>query len=162
MNWTPNGPIPGENMTSDVKNYPWHRPPQFANLDDAIDAVASKLCSEEGCNVLLTNIELGAPISSLVETLVLAGVMKGRWTIDMGILLAGPISHIMVLLAKAYGIKYNLGIDKKVRVGVAFAKGFQPKAINPEKAAKAADSVDIEAVKEKAGGLMAAKPGSIR
>ena len=29
----PSGPIPGENFTSDERNYPWHRPPEYTDMD---------------------------------------------------------------------------------------------------------------------------------
>ena len=29
----PSGPIPGENFTSDERNYPWHRPPEYTDTD---------------------------------------------------------------------------------------------------------------------------------
>ncbi len=41
------GPIPGENYTSDTKNYPWHRPPEFDDLDKAIDYIGKRLTKEE-------------------------------------------------------------------------------------------------------------------
>ena len=40
------------------------------------------------------------------------GVSKGYWTVDFGILLAGPIAKILTIFAKSFGIEFNLGIDR--------------------------------------------------
>ena len=32
-------PIPGENYTAETKNYPWHRPPDIVDYDEAIDFI---------------------------------------------------------------------------------------------------------------------------
>ena len=34
------GPIPGENFTSETKNYPWHRPPEITDYDEALEFAA--------------------------------------------------------------------------------------------------------------------------
>jgi len=108
---TPNGPIPGENYTSDTKNYPWHRPPEVTNLDDAIQLSAKQLMDEEKSTGLLTMMQMGTPISLLTDIFVTSGIGAGKWTPDYAILLAGPVSHIMMLMAKAEGIEPDLGID---------------------------------------------------
>lgn len=107
------GPIPGENFTSDTRNYPWHRPPEYTNIDKALSMCAKKLFNGETARGLLTMMEMGAPITALTSAFVLSGVGGGKWTPDYALLLAGPVSHMMVLLAKANDIEYNLGIENK-------------------------------------------------
>ena len=53
------GPIPGANYTSDTKNYPWHRPPDFTNLDDAIEDSVKKLTRKKSVFGLISMMQNG-------------------------------------------------------------------------------------------------------
>lgn len=150
-NQVQNGPIPGENYTSDTKNYPWHRPPKYTNLDDAIEHSYKKLMEKP--NGLLTMIKAGIPIPGLVELFLLNGMSKGNWTPDFMILMAGPIAHIMYLMAKEAKITPNMDLEEKgPHIGpswVDMMDEIQKKSSGVKKL-----DVDIEKVKEAAGGFM--------
>lgn len=105
------GPIPGENFTADTKNFPWHRPPQYTNMDDAIEAVIKKVMDDESSDAFLTMIEMGFSIVDVAQLLVQSGVGAGKWSVDFGILLAGPIAHILVIMCRGYGLEFDLGVD---------------------------------------------------
>ena len=62
------GPIPGENYTSDTKNYPWHRPPEYDDLDKAIEYIGKRLTNQEYAVGVLTMLEAGIPIVCLLYT----------------------------------------------------------------------------------------------
>lgn len=120
------GPIPGENFTSDPRNYPWHRPPDFTDLDEALKAASKKIFGKETSRGLLTMMEMGVPITVLTSAFVLSGIGGGKWTPDYALLLAGPVSHMMVLLAKSEEIDYKLGIEETVTPpGAAYFKEIQ-------------------------------------
>lgn len=142
-----NGPIPGENYTSDTKNYPWHRPPKYTDLDDAIEFAYKKLMSNpEG---LLTLMELGMPIVVLTELFLLNQMGQGMWTPDYMILMAGPVAHIMYLMGKGYGIEPNMDIFKKKNytTGTFFKK---VKKLNEEKVKSLGGKVDLSMIQEAA------------
>lgn len=107
------GPIPGENYTSDTKNYPWHRPPEITDLDQAIELIAKRVFSEPLCFNIITMLELGAPVISVSGMMLMQGISAGKWTVDYAILLSGPTCHIIQILAESYGIKYNMGLEFK-------------------------------------------------
>lgn len=149
------GPIPGENFTSDTKNYPWHRPPEYTDLDQAIEASFKKLTADDAAFGLLTVIEMGATIADMTQAFVMSGVGAGKWTPDFAILLAGPVSHIMYLMAKGYGIDCDLGIEEKSKAPTtAFFKAASK--LDKEKVSDVADSLDVEQFKGKVppGGFM--------
>ncbi len=106
-----NGPIPGENFTSDTRNYPWHQPPQYTSIDDALDMMSDKMVKKDVANSLLTIVELGVPLYKVASMLVMAGVMNGKWTPDFALLLVGPITRVLELLCIGYGVDYNIGIE---------------------------------------------------
>jgi hypothetical protein len=121
----PSGPIPGENYTSDTRNYPWHRPPEFTDLDKAIDMIAKRLLSEEGHGAVVM-MKAGMDIATITEMFLMSGIGAGKWTVDFALLLAGPVSHILCLMAEAYDIDYDLGIeDKRPKQTAAFLKEIQ-------------------------------------
>ena len=107
------GPIPGENFTSDTKNYPWHRPPEFDDLDKAIEYVSSKITKSNTSISLMALAKSGVPLVSLSQIILMQGMSRGKWSPDYALLMAGPVTHILSLMAKAGGFKYDLGIEEK-------------------------------------------------
>lgn len=105
------GPIPGENFTSDTKNYPWHRPPEITDFDKAIEAAMKQLSERTSAYNLLNTISIGIPLSTLATMFVTSGIGAGKWTPDFAILLAGPVCRIMELMAKDAKVDYTLGLD---------------------------------------------------
>jgi hypothetical protein len=94
-------------------------------------------------------IEAGLPITDLTQTFIMSGIGNGKWTLDFGLLLAGPVAHIMQIMAKSYGLKYDLGLDDKVKPNSsAFFKVVSE--INRAKAAAAgrATSDQIDDIQE--------------
>lgn len=157
-----NGPIPGENYLADTKNFPWHRPPEITDLDTAIEESLKKLTSEDGSIGVLTMLEMGVDVATLTDIFVTKGIGAGKWTPDFAILLAGPISHIIVLMAKGYGIDYDLGIeDKKIRATKPLFEEL--KKINKNKAVEVGEEVQgqLATIQEKSkSGFMSATPPS--
>lgn len=147
----PQGPIPGENFTSDRKNYPWHRPPQHTDLDTAIEDVYKRLMTDEDTSTgILTMIEMGTDISTITDMIVHSGIGAGKWTPDFALLLAGPVAHIIYLMAKGYGLDPKLGWEPKRTVPTI---GFfqQMKKINEASVRSALTGIDIDTEMKLAG-----------
>lgn len=108
-----NGPIPGENYTTDTKNFPWHRPPQYTHPDDAIEYAIKWILDDERSDGYMTMLEIGWSIVDVTQMFIMNGVGKGLWTFDMGLIIAGPVSHLLVIMARGYDIDFDLGIKKE-------------------------------------------------
>lgn len=106
------GPIPGANMTADRKSLPWHRPPLFSDVNKALDHASKNLTQWKTANSVLTIVELGIPLYKIAGLIVMAGVMKGKWTVDIGIMMVGPLTKIIELMCIGFNVKYELGIDE--------------------------------------------------
>lgn len=106
-----NGPIPGENYTSDTRNYPWHRPPDTTTIDQGIDFAYQQILDPDNVHGLLAMLHMGIDIATLTDIFLTGGISSGKWTVDIALLMAGPVSHIIYLVAKGSGINPNLGID---------------------------------------------------
>lgn len=139
------GPIPGENYTSDTKNYPWHRPPEHTDVDEAIEAAFEKLSSPEAAPGMLTMVEAGMTIATLTDMFLTSGMGKGKWTMDTALLMAGPVAHIMCLMCKSYGIKYDLGVKNKQKsTTVAYFNEIKADKKKKDEMMKAVQTVTLD------------------
>lgn len=165
--YIPSGPIPGENFTSDTKNYPWHRPPEHTDMDKAIEATMKQLSTRETTYSLLTVAQAGVPITTIADIFLTNGIGAGKWTPDMALLLAGPVSHIMKIMAEDAGIEYQMGLDDDPLPTINFLKAKSE--IDPKKAVNVAENVaaqedafrmDVQKQAQKMGGFAGMpKPG---
>jgi hypothetical protein len=106
------GPIPGENYTSDTKNYPWRQPPEFSDIDEALDYMSSRMTQFKVANGLLTMAEMGFPLYKISSMVLMQGVGEGKFTPDFALLLAGPVTRIIELMCIGFDVEYDLGINE--------------------------------------------------
>ncbi len=110
------GPVPGENYTSDTKNYPWHRPPEFTKPDEAIDYLTKMFMREEASASVIGMLELQFDIVTITDLLITKGIAQGKWAVDLGLIIAGPVSHMLVIMAKGFDVPYQMGLKKNITV----------------------------------------------
>lgn len=110
------GPIPGENYLTDTKNYPWHRPPDLIDYDESVSYMMDLIDEPEQIELVFAMLQIDAHISTVVSTLLLQAISKGKFTIDIAMLISGPIARYIEIQAKNSGIKYEMGIDDKDRM----------------------------------------------
>lgn len=103
------GPIPGENYTSDTKNYPWHRPPEIVDYDDIVAYVIGQMNEPRTFSLALTMMEAGASITGVVSMLNMINISDGKYPIDTSILAAGPIARYLQIMAKANDVDARVG-----------------------------------------------------
>lgn len=108
----PNAPIPGANYTSNPQNWPWHRPPDITDMDEALDYIVKDLTGSQKGMEYMTLIETGFPITTITSMTILRAIGNGKFTVDYGVLLAGPIARIIEIMAKSYNIEYELGVEE--------------------------------------------------
>lgn len=107
------GPIPGANYTSDTRNWPWHRPPDITDTDEALEHVMEVLTETNAGMRYMSLIEAGTPLTTITDMIVTLGVGRGKFSIDFAILIAGPVTRMLEIMAKSYKIDYDLGIDEE-------------------------------------------------
>lgn len=122
-------PIPGENYTSDTKNYPWHRPPEITDYDTAIEFAMTGLMDEDTSVTYMTLLESGVDVVTATDIFVTLGIGAGQWTPDMAVLIAGPVSRILEIMAKHHGIDFKLGTEvSPPRVTAAYLNAIRQEA----------------------------------
>ena len=109
-------PIPGGNFTSETRNYSWHRPPDLVDYDEAVGYLIEKIDEPEQVELVFAMLGIDAHITTVVTTLLLQAVSKGKLGIDLAVLIAGPLARYIEIVAKDAGIAYEMGIENKDRV----------------------------------------------
>lgn len=151
--------IPGMGMTSEMGSRPWQRPPEFNTLDEAIPLYMSALANDKFINSFIESLEVGMPVTSLVDVMIKTSVMEGKHTIDVGMLVAPIMVETLLTLAERSGIDYVSGLeeeDEKTITPTAMRKmlnkAFESPAITEEQL-EAREEMQ-EAVKDVPKGLL--------
>ena len=105
------GAIPGENFTSDVRNYPWHRPPDLTDYDEIVEDLLLKVSSKDVLPGVMTSLSVGASVAALTDYIILYNIGEGRFSIDMGMLAAGPLARYIQIMADEFNVDYDMGLD---------------------------------------------------
>lgn len=104
-------PIPGMALTAELGGRPWQNPPRYTTVEDTIDYYISRMSTDEFEAQLLDVLEMGVPVTSIVEVTQLTGVMQGMHSVDVGILVAPILMEFIMLVADAAGVEYNSGLE---------------------------------------------------
>lgn len=107
----PRAPIPGANYTSDTRNYPWHRPADIENYDEAVANTLNRLDTPSGASLVYSLLDLDMSIALVTSAMLQQAISKGVMHIDMAILIAGPVARGIEVFAKAHDLKYEMGAD---------------------------------------------------
>jgi len=94
-------PIPGESLTGDPENrQAWERPPQYTDINEALQDTFLELTSEEIYEDLLDQIRDGFPLDELTQYILFKGYSAGYWTTDLMLLMAEPVLYLLIALAE--------------------------------------------------------------
>jgi hypothetical protein len=108
-------PVPGMSMTHELGARPWQQPPQQSSVEEALQYYLPRMQEDAFTDNLLNVIEMGMPLTTLANTIQLAGVMEGRHTADVGILIMPVLIEMMQLVAEAEGIEYVTGMERDLK-----------------------------------------------
>lgn len=117
---TPNfkGPIPGANLLADPRKYPWHRPPEIIEYDEAVDYMLNKISEDEQSELIYSLLQIDINVPTIVSSLLMQAISRGKIPIDLAVLVAGPMARYIEIIAKMEGYKYDMGLDDSDRIKV--------------------------------------------
>ena len=101
-------PIPGQSLTNDPDNpYPWESPPEFVNVNTAIDSIVMNMLGDEEklANIIEVLASGEIPIAGIAQIILEDGFRRGRYNPDLMLLLAEPLMVILMALAERAGIR---------------------------------------------------------
>lgn len=106
MKYNPfDAPIPGQSLTDEPQNYPWEHPPRYTNINEAAEAIFSRITEDDAALNMLAMLKSGVPVEAIVRTLIFAGFSEGKFNPDLGILLAPIVMAMIVGIAKRAKLK---------------------------------------------------------
>ena len=152
-------PVPGQSLTKEPGKYPWESPAQFNNIDEAMQHYMNRFQDEKVMFNLFSLMEAKVPITTIAESMILHGFAEGLYTPDVGMLVANDLMEVLVAMAEAAEIPYELGARDDM--SEEYRRAGQLKAVMAER-----EKGDVPKVKEvieeakpqpapKQGGLMA-------
>ena len=98
-------PIPGQSLTNNPDNpYPWEQPPQFTELQPAIDALFIDMTEPESYSGIVQMARRGTPISDITQFILYAGFQEGNWNPDLMMLLIEPTMYLIMALVERAGV----------------------------------------------------------
>jgi len=107
-------PVPGMSMTHELGARPWQSPPQQTTVQEAIAHYIERMQDDSLSEQLVNILQSDIPITTLANTIQLAGVMEGRHSIDTGMLVLPVIMEMLMLIADAEGIEYSTGMERDI------------------------------------------------
>lgn len=105
-------PIPGQSLTVEPGSVPWEQPSQYVTIDDVASFYSDKLDNPEAIFELMSLLEKGTPILTVVNTMVKASIMKGYHTVDTGFLVTPIIVEIIKTLADLNDVTYTITAEE--------------------------------------------------
>lgn len=102
------GPIPGESFTADTRNYPWHRPPEITDFNAGVTRLIDDMDDEREMQLIYSLLDLEVPVAVITSNLLMRKISRGVIPIDLGILMAGPVSRYVEILAKDNGLTADM------------------------------------------------------
>jgi len=107
-------PIAGQSLTTELGNRPWEQPPQYSTVEEALQYYIPRLTNPEMIEDLFNVMETGIPLTTLANAIQSSGVMEGKHSLDVGILIMPVLMETMAYLAEESGIEYVAGTNKKI------------------------------------------------
>lgn len=101
-------PIPGQSLTGQPGGMAMERPPQFTDPNQALEFLFQRLTREEFVKQLVVMLKAGSTVEYIVRTILFEGVIKGRWTPDVALLMAQTVTWMVESVAKLKGVKAEL------------------------------------------------------
>tara|TARA_R100001086_G_C11831467_1_gene256723 strand:+ start:1272 stop:1808 length:537 start_codon:yes stop_codon:yes gene_type:complete len=99
---------PGISLTQENTNYPWGNPPKHSDPDKAMTAAIDSLENPTTKANLLKLLFAGVSIESLIEGFIHVGFETGKFSLDTGLLIKGPLGLYLANLAEEEGVPYRL------------------------------------------------------
>lgn len=99
--------IPGQSLTNDPESpQPFEQAPEFTEMRDALEYLFVAITQEETYEPLMQEVASGLPIMDFVQVFLFEGFNNGKWNPDLMLLLAEPLTYMIMALAERLDIDY--------------------------------------------------------
>lgn len=154
-------PIAGQSLTAELGNRPWQQPPQYTTVEEALEFYIPRLTDPDNLSDLLDVMENGIPLTTIANALQSSGVMEGKHSLDVGMLVMPVLIETMAYLGDEAEIEYTVGSketedpDKPSDSAIALAvsKARKERGETPEEELMPDETEQME-MEPPSGGLM--------
>ena len=102
---TLNRSIPGQGLTTDPDSpMPWEQTPEYTDLDEGLQYIFGLLIDPENYVPIMDVIDDGTPLMDITQGILFKGFTEGKWNPDLLMLLAEPMTYILLALAERANI----------------------------------------------------------
>lgn len=115
-------PIPGMSMTHELGARPWQTPAQFTTVDETVDYYMSRMATEDFMEQAVEVLEMGVPVTTIANTMQMAGVMEGKHSVDVGMLVIPLIMEMLMLIGDNAEVEYDDGLTDEKPTKTSAAK----------------------------------------
>lgn len=106
-------PVPGYSLTQTPGKYPWDSPPAEVDPDIVVSKMIDRLEEPDKRDRMLKLMLAGISIEEITGTIAMAGFMEGRFSVDIGELIKGPIGVYLMGLADEHQIPVQVYKDEE-------------------------------------------------
>lgn len=103
-----NHPIPGQSLTRTPGSSPTQRPPQFADVNDALEFLWGNITNPRMATRLLLIMKKGTSAEYIARAIAFQGFMMGKWTPDVALLILKTLMRMIVTLGESKGLKVHV------------------------------------------------------
>jgi len=103
-----NAPIPGQSLTRTPQSSPTQQPPQFADVNDALEYMWGQLTDKRQLVRLTLLLKHKVPVEFIARAVLFTGFTKGKWTPDTALLMLKTTMRMIAGIAKLKGIKVKM------------------------------------------------------
>jgi len=99
--------VPGQSLTDYPKNYPWERPPEMTDPNDAIKFHIDRVSDPDIIDNVLDALEFGIPVKTLSESMMTGAVASGVHSIDTSLIVEPIVRDFIMKAADMAGVNYK-------------------------------------------------------
>lgn len=100
-----NRPVPGYSLTKPQKAAPYQNPPQYTELNPALEDQFDKLTQPKNTLKIVKLLENGASAEAIARTIILSGRAGGKYTHAVGLGMLRPTTYQIAAIASRAGVK---------------------------------------------------------
>ena len=98
-------PVPGQGLTDKPGNYPWEHPPQYTDTMEASEYIWDRMTQPLFVKQIIAMLDAGIPVEAIARIVVFSGFTEGKWTPDVGFMLAETVVKMVATIGFTAGVK---------------------------------------------------------
>lgn len=100
-----NRSVPGQSLTSTPKNAAYEHPPQFTDIEEAMNYVMDQITEPEHLTEMFKLLNMGISVEEFVRVILFTGFASGKWTPTLGISMFKPLMLAVISICARTGHK---------------------------------------------------------